>query len=68
MPELLATKDIGWRCADRLTWYEPTSSRYLAYRLDARGLPVEQLQPGPEDVAHIRAYQERYRSLWGRAR
>ncbi|WP_237046429.1 sulfatase-like hydrolase/transferase [Aquipseudomonas alcaligenes] len=68
LPELLATKDIGWRCADRLTWYEPASSRYLAYRLDARGLPVEQLQPGPEDVAHIRAYQERYRSLWGRAR
>lgn len=68
LPELLATKDIGWRCADRLTWYEPTSSRYLAYRLDARGLPVEQLQPSPEDVAHIRAYQERYRSQWERAR
>lgn len=67
LPELLVTKDIGWRCADRLTWYEPTSARYVAYRLDTHGLPVEQLQPSSEDVTHIQYYQERYRSRWGRA-
>ncbi|MBC9252213.1 hypothetical protein A9179_18225 [Pseudomonas alcaligenes] len=64
LPELLATKDIGWRCADRLTWYEPASKRYLAYRLDKRGIPTEQLQPASEDVAHIQAYQENYQSKW----
>jgi hypothetical protein len=61
LPELLAMKDIGWRCADRLTWYESASKRYFAYRLDAQGLPAEQLEPAIEDVAHIQAYQERYR-------
>lgn len=60
LPELLATKDIGWRCADQLTWYEPASQRYLAYGLDERGVPVEQLVPSADAVARIRAYRERY--------
>lgn len=60
MLELLATKDIGWRCADQLTWYEPASQRYLAYGLDERGVPVEQLVPSADAVARIRAYRERY--------
>nr|WP_256670152.1 sulfatase-like hydrolase/transferase [Pseudomonas sp. L-22-4S-12] len=60
MSELLATKDIGWRCADQLTWYEPASQRYLAYGLDERGVPVKQLVPSADAVARIRAYRERY--------
>ncbi|SDO80050.1 Sulfatase [Pseudomonas jinjuensis] len=60
LPELLATKDIGWRCADRITWYEPAGNRYLAYRLDEHGLPTDQLQPEEDDIARIQAYRDRY--------
>ncbi|MOA48419.1 hypothetical protein D3C78_1711590 [compost metagenome] len=59
LPELLATKDIGWRCADRITWYEPAGNRYLAYRLDEHGLPTDQLQPEEDDIARIQAYRDR---------
>lgn len=56
----LAVKDIGWRCEDRLTWYEAAGQRYLAYHLDSNGKPVEQVEPDTDAMAHIAAYRERY--------
>lgn len=60
LPELLADKDIGWRCSDRLTWYEARAQRYLAYSLDSHGGPIKQVEPDAEAIARIAAYRARY--------
>lgn len=60
LPGLLAGKDVGWRCPDRLTWYEAARQRYMAYRLDAQGLPTEQVQPDAASMARIEEYRARY--------
>lgn len=60
MPALLAAKDIGLRCADRLTWYEPAKKRYLSYGLDEQGRPYEQRTPRDEDISKIATYRLQY--------
>lgn len=60
LPGLLAAKDIGWRCAEQLTWYDSARQRYWSYRLDARGLPTDQLPPDADGIARIEAYRALY--------
>ncbi|SFC16280.1 Arylsulfatase A [Pseudomonas citronellolis] len=60
LPALLVAKDIGLRCADRLTWYEPVKKRYLSYGLDDQGRPYEQRTPRDEDISKIATYRLKY--------
>jgi hypothetical protein len=55
---LAAHKDIGLRCADRLTVYTPADGRYRAYRL-ADGKPSEETNARADDVERIRLYRDR---------
>ncbi|HEX5687654.1 MAG TPA: sulfatase-like hydrolase/transferase [Ideonella sp.] len=63
---LLAKKDVGLRCADRITVFKPVDGRYRAYRLTT-GLPPEEMQPLPEDVARIDAYRRALMQLGAKA-
>lgn len=60
LPELLASKDIGLRCRDRITWYDAASQRILSVSLDEKGIPAQQQLPRDEDVARIVAYRNQY--------
>lgn len=60
LPRLLASKDIGWRCVNRVTWYDASEQRYFAYSLDSRGVPEFQVEPDEHAVAHISAYRDKY--------
>ncbi|MDR2452607.1 MAG: sulfatase-like hydrolase/transferase [Candidatus Accumulibacter sp.] len=61
LKKLLATKDIGVRCRDRVTWFSPKNDRYIAVALDERGLPEKLIPPpSPDDVARISRYMAGY--------
>lgn len=53
---LVAKKDVGLRCADRLTIYKPSERAYRAYRL-APEQPPQETRPLAEDIARIEAYR-----------
>ncbi|MEL7937356.1 sulfatase-like hydrolase/transferase [Pseudomonas delhiensis] len=60
LPVLLAAKDIGLRCLDRITWFESAKQRYLSYGLDDQGIPYEQRVPWDEDIEKIISYRMKY--------
>jgi hypothetical protein len=60
LPGLRATKSIGIRCKERLTYYSTTSRHYVAFTLDADGLPDKPIVPPKEDVERIRKYADGY--------
>lgn len=65
LPALVQAKDVGWRCADRLTYYSHPDHRYFAYRIHAQGLHLTQVDPLPGDIAQIDAYRARLRRAEG---
>lgn len=56
MAELVAKKDVGLRCSDRLTVFKPADGSFRAYHL-APGAAPRQAQPLLDDMAHIQAYR-----------
>lgn len=56
LAELTAKKDVGLRCADRLTVFKPSEGRYRAYLLSPGSLPQE-AEPRPADTARVDAYR-----------
>jgi arylsulfatase A-like enzyme len=58
LPALVRKKEVGWRCADRLTTFRPQDGRYRAYRL-TDGEPPAEVKPLPQDVAAVDAYRAR---------
>lgn len=65
LPALVDTKDVGWRCRDRLTVYSPVDDRYVAYRIDEDGLHRTEVEPVARDIARIDAYRARLRDAVG---
>lgn len=60
LPELVAKKDIGIRCLDRISYYAASTGRIDSFELDEQGLPVKQITPPDEDVARIELYRRTY--------
>lgn len=58
--KLAARKDVGWRCPNRLTWYDYAKNEFLSVRLGADGLPLGSLTPDAQDIDEIRNYQFTY--------
>lgn len=56
MPELVRAKDVGWRCPDRITYYQVSDGRHHAYRIQD-GTFVE-VEPEVGDLAEIARYQQ----------
>lgn len=56
LPALVARKDVGLRCADRLTIFRPSDGLYRAYRL-ADGKAPEEFPARAEDVERVRNYR-----------
>jgi hypothetical protein len=60
LPDLLASKNIGARCAKRITYYSTATRQYVAFALDDAGLPDKPIMPPKEDVERIRQYAKGY--------
>jgi hypothetical protein len=54
---LIAKKDVGLRCAHRLTLFRPADGRYRAYRLNP-GEPPQETDPLPGDIARVADYRQ----------
>lgn len=65
LPALVRAKDVGWRCADRLTYYSHFDNRYFAYRIDPGGRRLTETDPLPEDIAQIDTYRAKLRRAAG---
>lgn len=65
LPELVASKDVGWRCHDRLTYYSSHDDRYFAYRLMDGGRRLIEAEPRADDIARIDDYRTRLRKAVG---
>jgi hypothetical protein len=59
MRELAATKDVGVRCRDRVTYLSAPRQRYYTISLDEAGLPHAQLPLNGSDVQQIESYRSR---------
>jgi len=59
LPALVRTKDVGLRCANRITYYSPALGAHLAYRIDDSGRQLTALEPTPSDIERIDAYRAR---------
>ncbi|TCP05867.1 sulfatase-like hydrolase/transferase [Caldimonas thermodepolymerans] len=59
LPELVRTKDVGWRCPDRITYYRASTGRHYTYRIDAADGSLVEVDPDPGDVAEITRYRQR---------
>lgn len=57
LSRLVALKDVGWRCPDRITVHASRDQRYHAYRIDADGRSLTEIEPPAADVARIVAYR-----------
>lgn len=57
LPVLVRTKDVGWRCPDRITYYRAAQGRYYTYRIDAGHGTLREERPDPQDVAAIEHYR-----------
>jgi hypothetical protein len=57
--ELAATKDVGIRCRDHLTYLSVPRNNYYSIALDGTGLPTSQISPISADIAQIEAYRLR---------
>lgn len=53
---LVAKKDVGLRCADRITIFKANEARHRAWRLST-GEPPQEAEPRTDDVARIEAYR-----------
>lgn len=56
--DLVASKDVGWRCADRITYFSSAHDRFFAYALGPGG-ELTELDPDLQDVERIRGYRNR---------
>jgi len=57
--ELAATKDVGVRCRDHLTYQSVPLNRYFTLALDESGLPTEELPLNGSDIRQIESYRAR---------
>jgi len=60
---LVEAKDVGLRCADRLTYYSHADGSYLAYRIDDRGRRLTEVEPLPGAIAQIDGYRAALRKI-----
>lgn len=60
---LIANKDVGLRCADRLTFFSNNDQRHFAYRIDDGGRQLTEIEPASADVSRIEAYRRRLSEL-----
>jgi hypothetical protein len=58
--ELIASKDIGVRCKDRITYFSPDIGYLVAHALNAEGIPDQLIPPPEEDIARISRYMTGY--------
>ncbi len=58
LESLIAKKDVGLRCNDRLTVFTPRDGQYRTYRLAPGVVPSEQA-PAAADIQRIDAYRQR---------
>lgn len=59
LPDLVAGKDVGWRCLDRLTYYRAADQRHYAYRIEDHGRALVETAPNAQDIARVDAYRQR---------
>ena len=60
--KLIAKKDIGWRCARRITYFNNAELSYFSYQIGTGNEDFIELSPRYDDVRQIEAYQS---GLWG---
>lgn len=65
LPGLVETKDVGWRCRDRLTYRSSADGHYFAYRILEEGRRLVETEPDAVDIARIDAYRARLRQAVG---
>ncbi len=56
--ELAATKDVGVRCRDHITYLSVPRNRYYTIALDEAGRPAAELPLNDSDVQQIETYRE----------
>lgn len=56
---IVGTKDVGWRCGNRLTYYSRSEDRYFAYRLLDDGSRLIEDIALAGDIERIEAYRRR---------
>lgn len=61
--DLVRLKDIGLRCADRITWFAPQAGKHHAYALDEKGMPSAQIKPLDDDIERIARYRNNYKAM-----
>lgn len=61
---LVESKDVGLRCADRITLWSALEVRHRAFSIDPGDGPARETAPLPEDIARIEAYRERLRATF----
>lgn len=64
LAELVRGKDVGLRCLDRLTYYSVEHQGYLAFDLNSKGLPVQQVDPLDQDIRMVEAYRRGYKEKY----
>lgn len=57
MPGLVQSKDVGWRCQDRITYYRHRDKSYYSYRLENGGRSLLETEPDARDVEQIERYR-----------
>ncbi|MGI3129825.1 sulfatase-like hydrolase/transferase [Halopseudomonas pachastrellae] len=60
LPELLAMKDVGLRCVNKIVWFSAHKNRYYAYSLADDGRPDFEIEPDEYSVNIIAKYREEY--------
>ena len=58
---LIAAKDVGWRCRNRLTYFNYAEQRYFAYAITDNGKRITEIELRPADMTQIDAYRQRLR-------
>lgn len=57
LQQLVDGKDIGWRCADHLTWWDATQDQYFSMGMDENGNFTTEQPPPTGDINKIEAYR-----------
>lgn len=63
LEQLITSKDVGWRCQNRLTYFDSAKQSYFAYVLTDNGQRLAEIQPDSVDVTQIKAYRRRLAQL-----
>ena len=58
LPDLVESKDVGWRCKDRITYYSSHHDRFFAYSIGELGDSLVETAPRQDDIERIHGYRK----------